>query len=221
MAISAHFEESPGSAQQPRGPRRTLRLEAHGATAAGTATVLVHNISTTGLLLESSAELSFDERIEIELPHAGPTAARVIWTSGRLIGCQFEAPISAAALSAAQLRGAVGGQVEVAARPDAVPAEEFAARIQRLRKHRGLTLSQVAARLGVSKPTVWAWEQGRSRPVDNRIGALAETLGVTADELLGDPGRSDALEELIARSRERIASAAGTSPARIRIMIEL
>ena len=219
MSITAHFEQA--RAEQPRGVRRTLRLEARGETAAGATTVLVHNISTTGLLLESDAELAAHEPIVIELPHAGTTEARVIWTSGRLIGCQFEAPISAAALSAAQLRGAVGAQVDVAARPETAPTEEFAARIQRLRKHRGLTLSQVAARLGVSKPTVWAWEQGRSRPVDNRIAALAETLGVSADELLGDPGRSDALDELIARSRERIASAAGTSPGRIRIMIEL
>jgi hypothetical protein len=41
---------------------------------------------------------------EVELPHAGKVEATVVWNSGEFYGCQFELPISPAALSAAQLQ---------------------------------------------------------------------------------------------------------------------
>ncbi|HVR92196.1 MAG TPA: helix-turn-helix transcriptional regulator [Novosphingobium sp.] len=217
MAISAHFEELSQPADTAREPRRKLLLEARGATASGEAGVLVHNISATGLLLESAAALAADDPIEIELPQAGATSAKVVWTSGRLAGCQFDAPISAAALSAAQLRSAATPGIELAG---AVPDEAFAAQLQRLRRERGLTLAQVAAQLGVSKPTVWAWERGKAHPVESRLDALAAALGVTREALL--PARAaPALRALLAQCREQIASAVGTLPANVRIMIEL
>lgn len=220
MAISAHFEDLPQSGITPRDQRRKLLLEARGSTASGAAAVLVHNISTTGLLLESDAALADGEAIEIELPHAGGTRARVVWTSGRLAGCQFDSPISPAALSAAQLQSAAAPQADLAASAHALPDEVLGVQLQRLRKARGLTLAQVAQLLGVSKPTVWAWERGKAHPVESRLEALAEALGVTREELL--PGRTaPALRTLLARCRDQIASAVGTSPTNVRIMIEL
>lgn len=226
MAIAAQLEDVDGTAGKPREPRRKLRLEASGALASGTATdVLIHNVSATGLLLESAVSLATGERIEIDLPHAGSAGARVVWTSGNLFGCQFDAPISAAALSAAQLRGTAGEAVEIAAPgtssgDEASAGEAFGVRLQRLRKQQRMTLSQLAGQLGVSKPTVWAWEQGKARPVAGRIEALAQALGVASAEL--QPGRDDSrLRDLLARSREQIARAVGTSADKVRIMIEL
>lgn len=230
MAIAAHFEETAGAAGTSRQPRRKLRLEAEGSTASGLSTrVLVHNVSATGLLIESEAALSVGERLEIDLPGNGATPASVVWTSGRLFGCRFEAPISRATLSAAQLRSAV---VEADSEPGpekadpagsadpSVPGESFGSRLQRLRKDQRLTLSQVAAALGVSKPTVWAWERGKARPVEGRLDMLAETLGVPRSALMPGRGTLD-LDDLLIRSKEQIARSAGTSPDKIRIMIEL
>jgi transcriptional regulator with XRE-family HTH domain len=101
-----------------------------------------------------------------------------------------------------------------------VPGESFGTRLQRLRKERGLTLAQVATRLSVSKPTVWAWEHGKAKPVEARIEALALVYGVHASDLV-QSRISPALFELIARSKEQIAEVVGTSPAKIRIMIDL
>src|ERR1700712_1358254 len=170
MVIAAHFEESADQPDQARDPRRMLRLEARGLTASGEAArVLVYNISTNGLLLESEVPLAVSERIDIDLPHAGTTSARVIWTSDSFFCCQFDAPISTAALSAAQLRSEAPDVADPAASPGSHHGESFEVRLQRLRKERGLTLGQLAARLGVSKPTVWAWEHGRARPVEGRM----------------------------------------------------
>ena len=41
---------------------------------------------------------------EVDLPQAGKVEATVVWNSGEFYGCQFELPISPAALSAAQLQ---------------------------------------------------------------------------------------------------------------------
>ena len=221
MAIVAHWEATEASTRRPREPRRKLLLEARGALPSGaSAEILVHDISTTGLLLESAVPLGIDEKIGIELPHAGTTWATVIWTSGKLFGCQFETPISTGALSAAQLRSAVGQPVNVAPRSTALPDATFGARLQRLRKERGISQAQVATSLGVSKPTVWAWEHGKARPIDSRIADLASVLGVERADLLAQPANAEA-RDFITRSRVEIAAAFGTTPEKIRIWIEL
>ncbi|MEO5587721.1 MAG: helix-turn-helix domain-containing protein [Novosphingobium sp.] len=229
MLIAAHFEDSPDKGGEARESRRILRLEAEGLTASGDrARVLVHNISANGLLLESETSLTQHERIDIDLPQAGPTAARVIWASDSFFGCQFDAPISTAALSAAQLRSEAPDEVpdetpdetSTAAVQGPLAGEPFGIRLQRSRKARGLTMSQLASLLGVSKPTIWAWEQGKARPVEGRIAALAEALDVPAGELR--LGRSaPMLPDLIGRAKEQIASTLGVAPDKIRIVVDL
>lgn len=220
MAYAAHWEQIEGTEQRD-GERRRLRLEAEGVTTDGARSeVLVHNISEGGILIETVAALGEGESLVIVLPEAGATAARVRWSSGRLHGCEFAAPISAAALSAAQLRSVPPAAAEPG-HGGAIVDAGFAARLQRLRKARGLTLAQIAARLGVSKPTVWAWEQGRSRPVDSRVEPLLEALGADRADLFPDRTDHGADDGRMAHFREQIAAVAGTDPARVRIMIEL
>lgn len=233
MAIAAQLEETVDQGQGQsigrRDPRLTLRLEAVGSTGTGLTDVLVHNLSATGLLLESPLALTAGEKFAIDLPHAGTTRAKVVWASGTLYGCEFHTPLSPATLSAAQLRSRPGEAerfIPGTERPrdpqaPAKPAEEsFGARLQRLRKARGLTMAKLAVALGVSKPTIWAWENGKSRPLDNRVEVLAEMLGVGKAQLLGSADPEDQ-RNLLARSREQIAEAFGTSPNNVRIMIEL
>jgi transcriptional regulator with XRE-family HTH domain len=220
MAISGLLQDF----GEPRAPRRRLQLTISGELASGEATsVVVRNISATGLLLESPVALAAGETITIELPEAGVIQARIVWNSGDLFGCQFAMPISAAALSAAMLRGTPAAETDSEAdfspRRDAHPNPAFGIRLQRLRKERGLSQAQVAASLGVSKPTVWAWEHGKARPVGSRMAGLAETLGVDEIELTPDAAGS-VLDEIVAKSREQIAAAIGTTPEKVRISIE-
>jgi len=221
MAIAAHLEESAKSSGKSREPRRTIRLETLGASASGdTSAVTVHNISASGLLIESDQSLAVGESLAIDLPHAESTAAAVVWASGRLHGCQFSKPVSGAVLSAAELQSAVGQELEPGGHDEAGQRESFGARLQRLRKEQGYPLSRIASELGVSKPTVWAWEQGRARPVKGRIEALANVLGVSGRELLSGQDETG-LEDLLTRSREHIADVFGVTAENVRIMIEL
>ncbi len=216
MAIHG-FLETTGT---DRALRRTIYLEARSATAAGEAAeVVIQNISLGGILLESPTALEPGEHLYIDLPEVGPVTAIVVWTSGDLFGCRFDEPLSSAALAAAELRSRAPPEAGSPVRAD--PPDDLGNRLQRLRKERGLTLAQVAGQLGVSKPTVWAWERGRARPIEERIDALAEALGVSRSELMSSGETSGALRDLVTRSREQIAAAFGTRVENVRIMIEL
>lgn len=216
MAIAARLEAS-GAGSQRGADRRTLRFETLGESAAGDArAVRVHNASTTGLLLESDGPLAVGDALDIDLPQAGITTAHVVWASDSLYGCRFDEPISDGALSAAQLRSDAGLDLDAGGHS----SESFGVRLQRLRKERGLTLAQLGEQLGVSKPTIWAWEKGKARPIEGRLDAIAEALGVSAEDL-SDVRDNAESRELLARSREAIAHAFGVEVAKVRIMIEL
>lgn len=219
MAIPAYIETGELRGGKSRSPRRTLRLQLAGAKATGgDLMVQVHNISASGLLIESEAVLDIGERIEIDLPHAGPTGARIIWNSAQIYGCQFDTLISSATLSAAQLRSVVGPEGRIA--PPARATESLGTRLQRLRMAKGLTQSQVAKHLSVSEPSISAWEQGKARPKPGRMEALAALLGTDVSELLGLE-EGECVGDVIARAKNDIARAAKLRPENIKVVIEV
>jgi transcriptional regulator with XRE-family HTH domain len=250
MAIKAHLgsptpgktgdstSNSPNDSQR-AALRRALRLEASGLAPDGAeANVTIHNISAAGLLIETALDLATGEQLALDLPEAGIVVAVIVWRSERLYGCAFEralgpaalaaAQLQSAALAAAQLQGFAPGAPPTASFPQRAPAaaqDPLGTRLNRLRREAGLTLADVAAVLGVSKPTVWAWEKGKARPLPERIGAIAAALGVTPDVLAEAPGAASsgdaAVSVVIEDCRSRIAQACGIAPAAVRIMIEM
>lgn len=86
-------------------PRRTLRL--HSTISDGAEDVVIHDMSHTGLLLETTAFLAEKQPIDVELPELGLVRANVVWRSGRYVGCKFARPVSQAAVSAALLRNPI------------------------------------------------------------------------------------------------------------------
>jgi hypothetical protein len=66
--------------------------------------VVIHDLSATGILIQTNAALKAADKLEVELPEVGATVAQVVWNSGDYFGCQFDTPIAKAALSAALLR---------------------------------------------------------------------------------------------------------------------
>ena len=168
--------------------------------------------------METETALEIGERLVLDLPEAGAVRAVIVWQSGFLFGCAFEQELDLKSLAAAQLRA--DPAVEALNPKLDAPPETLGVKLNRLRRARGLTLAQVAEVLGVSKPTVRAWEKGKARPLPDRIDAIAEVLGVKAQDLeerLGD----DQHAALVQDCRVRIATAYGTHPSKVRIMIEV
>lgn len=61
----------------------------------------------------------------------------------------------------------------------------FAERIKTLRENSGLTQTEIARQLGISRSGVNAWEMGLSVPSTQYIVELARNFGVSTDYLLG------------------------------------
>lgn len=228
MAIKAHLDSPSFGDSQRSVARRALRLEASGLGPDGGETnVTIHNISAAGLLIETALDLATGEQFALDLPEAGIVATVIVWRSEQLYGCAFERALGPAALAAAQLQGAAlkGAPTAAYSSPSRLGAPDtLGIQINRLRREAGLTLADVAAVLGVSKPTVWAWEKGKSHPLPERLNAIAAALGVEPDVLAqaaGSIGASSAASAVIQDCRSRIAAACSTAPETVRIMIEL
>lgn len=83
-------------------------------------------------------------------------------------------------------------------RPSAEPLwrEVLGARLRRLRKHQGLTLTGLAQRAGLSPQYLSEVERGRKEPSSEMIGAITGALGITLIELtaqVADEMRRDRL----------------------------
>ena len=127
--------------------------------------------------------------------------------------------------------------------------EELGERIRRLRQRLGLPLRAVAKAVGVSAPAVSRWENGGAKPRKVFHSALADALDVSESELLFgvDADQFDSvlapvgrrprlhnaaqapdleaqrspLSDLISTAKQQIADAAGTTPDRVTIQIEV
>ena len=67
-------------------------------------------------------------------------------------------------------------------------ASAFGARLRRLREAKNLTLQQVADAVGCTKAYIWELEmKDGQRPSAERIQAIAKVLGVTMEDVMGEP----------------------------------
>lgn len=64
-------------------------------------------------------------------------------------------------------------------------------RLRALRRHRGITLAELATTTGVSQSTLSRLESGRRRPTLELLLPLARTYGVPLDDLVGAPRTGD------------------------------
>ena len=232
MPIMAHLDPRSDADSRRTAHRRALRLETSGSAAgAGEANVTIHNISAGGLLIETALALAEGDELAIDLPEAEAVSASVVWHCENFYGCAFAAALGPATLAAVQLQSLTPAACALPSRqvqpeaglepPVRVPGETLGSRINRLRREAGLTLADIAGALGVSKPTVWAWEKGKARPLPERIEVIAAALGVDPALLAPVSILAPDTEAVIADCRQRIAEACGTRPQAVRIMVEL
>lgn len=224
--------------------RIELMIETDGLVGSGERVkVILHNISTSGVLIETGQALQLTQNIHVDVPEAGQVAATIIWSSEQLYGCRFIKPISRAALSAAKLRNPLPSELDPAV--EAAQSGQLSQRLRRLREQKGFSLAALSRRSGISKPSIWAWETGKTMPRPRSIHSLAAALGVSASEIWGHDaaahghrgsgpdrnavanpvysdgsGEQGAIADAVHAARQSIAGAAGVLPARVKITIE-
>ncbi|MGZ8901682.1 MAG: helix-turn-helix domain-containing protein [Limisphaerales bacterium] len=118
---------------------------------------------------------------------------------------------------------------EQSATSEAAPAlfETLGKQIRRLRLERGFTVARFADACGVSRPTIWSWESGRTCPRMSKMVVLASVLNLSASQLQQD--RKDAQELKLARrlrhevqqTKINVARIACVSPQQIDIAVKL
>lgn len=226
MALKAYLNtRSDTDLEQRHAPRLALQLVTSGTLPGGLeANVTVHNISAGGLLIETDVPLSMGDAFAIDLPQAGQVDARIVWVSDQLFGCAFDQAIGEDALAATQLMAGAPSLAPSAPsgfrRPTRETVEPLGIKLNRLRRDRGMTLADIAGKLGVSKPTVWAWEKSKARPVPSRLPDIAAALGISVQEL-GEAAPAGEASAVTEECRVRIATVHGTGPESVRIMIEV
>ena len=126
MMLSAQLETSRSEIDRRISDRRVLKLRVPGSTTSGSGVgVLIHDISVSGLLIQTEAGIDVGTMLDIQLPEVGPQSATVVWNRDQFFGCEFQSPLSKAGLSAALLKSYVGqeGRTGAEAFEGAYPTE--------------------------------------------------------------------------------------------------
>jgi transcriptional regulator with XRE-family HTH domain len=220
MTLRATFEAAHSSSEKRDAERKTLRLltSVRRATRQGTQ-VLVHDISSGGMLIECDESLTIGESISVELPRSGVREAAIAWASGRFYGCRFTEELPSAIVSAALLKA-----IPAAPEPSPQPSGEegFPARLASLREARGLSMEQLAERLSVSRQAVWYWETGHRLPRGAMLKRIAKQLNVNEGELLLTPKEANSAKgNDFASWKREIATRLRVSPEQVKIVVEL
>jgi|HubBroStandDraft_6_1064221.scaffolds.fasta_scaffold130814_3 transcriptional regulator with XRE-family HTH domain len=107
----------------------------------------------------------------------------------------------------------------------------FATRLRNTREAAcGMTRSEFARRVGVTPNSVWGWETQFARPRPEMLSKIASVLQVSETFLKtgSEPNGTDASETyapqtvpvILADTRQKVASATGMPPSRVRVSVE-
>jgi transcriptional regulator with XRE-family HTH domain len=184
----------------------------------GDVQVRVLAFSERGLVFESSATFAIGASITLMTSESRIDGQAIVaWVGGRLIACDLDAPLPLATLDLILSLGAETAARDLSAAP--APAS-LGARMQQLRRAKGMTQDKLAKSLSVSVPAVSAWEADRSRPRPDRMDAMAKIFGVSLSDLLGLKERTG-FRTQVDQARRSIALAAGVDEDKVRIQIEM
>jgi DNA-binding transcriptional regulator YiaG len=219
---------SPDRSDQRTAGRYPLVLHAAASFPDGSRSdVTILDISETGSLIAIDRALQVGQEFELFLDTAPDDAilSQLAWCGDGIFGCQFASPLSKLALSSARLRGQPVESV-VRRAPSSVDLSPSA--ISGARRASGYSATEMAQALGVSRPTLWAWETGKSRPSGANAKVVRDFMarvGFTPPSraaLVDDSGTADRgmLENIVPRYRQDLASEIGVPEQRIRISIE-
>lgn len=114
-SLLAHIAVPTESPERRRTQRRTLRLDVSARSSTDDSTVIIRNLSRTGLMIETDAAFGVGETFLLLLPELGAAPARIVRGEGRSYGCEFLSPVPASAISAALLKAPHGDDADAIA----------------------------------------------------------------------------------------------------------
>ncbi len=104
MMLRAKILDQDNGADLRSSERRVLRLTVSLSTAGDGIDALIHDLSNTGLRIETGAKLAIGDELLVDLPDDNLIEARVVWNNDNSYGCEFLSPIAKGVFGAAVLR---------------------------------------------------------------------------------------------------------------------
>ena len=102
--LRAKIVEQDDGAELRSAERRVLRLSVSLSKADDGIDATVHDLSKSGLRIETDADLAVGEELMVDLPGDNLIEARVVWHRENSYGCEFVSPIAKSVFGAAVLR---------------------------------------------------------------------------------------------------------------------
>ena len=213
------------------GLRHPVLISVKGRSASDSRSIEGHllDLSVGGFLIETSAEMAVGKTISIDLPEVTDLSARVVWANRPLYGCELDRPLAKLIVERTWLNNAP-------ATADDTPVA-IGQHVKKLRQTKGWTRAELAEIAGVSRPSVWGWETGRTEPRLDALRRLATAFGCSVAELRNPsiarfetPGSSRSVvpdeplptvDAILTRARHDLAARLDIPTARIRLFFEV
>lgn len=177
----------------------------------------VVEITEYNFVAEGSLPLCSDENVLVKIFGSKPKPAQVGWISDNRYFFEFSTPIPAEEIAALK---DFAGQKPSLPPAKSVPSQSLGASLRRVRESRGVSQKTLAAKMGVSVPTISMWESDHRRPSIERLAKICEILNASAEDFLAGVGTNE-LSELLTQMREQVSKFLGMTPDKVRIFIEL
>lgn len=100
---TAFISSSADAPERRSSARRVIRLGFDISETPGSQPLLIIDLSRTGILLRTNADLKVGEKIRVILPESGTVEAEIVRHSGNEFGARFAAPIRNSTVSAVVL----------------------------------------------------------------------------------------------------------------------
>jgi hypothetical protein len=103
LALLAKLTDIQSRSERRKALRRTLRLVAPMTYAEDADGVVILDLSSTGMMIETAIPLQVGDTIDVELPRTEPQDALVVWQRKTYFGCKFVRPVPQVVVNAALL----------------------------------------------------------------------------------------------------------------------
>lgn len=163
-------------------PRYRLLLPIDIEFEGHTIKALILDISENGCLIEADRRMEPGENLRIKFHNHSDFhfSAAIVWAGEALCGCQFTKPLPKSVVSETCLWSIP--KLIRDGRNEAT-ADQLSHAIREARANSGLSAAELARRAGVSRPTLWSWETGRSKPTKENLASLRKALQLEANSI--------------------------------------
>lgn len=104
MALRARLIRQTEDLERRGAERHPMRMQVLASARDETSNAMLHDLSRTGMRLETSVPLAPGDEFSVELTADQSVVARVVWREGNVSGCEFLQPLSETAVMETLLR---------------------------------------------------------------------------------------------------------------------